>query len=119
MKMHVALCKVSYCTHDHVACDVCSEDTRGCDKIKSDLQDMMNRNFIQVMRLKDEPEVEVNVVYGPSVEVQIRDVNETNDNLVNFHAELNFIEGKEVHQYSECSVCSTDHRGCDVVKRDI
>ena len=65
VKMHVAICKVGYCTHDHAACNACSEDTRGCDKIKSDLQDMMDKNLIQVIRLKDDPEVEVNDVYGP------------------------------------------------------
>ena len=51
VKMHAALCKVGYCTHDHAACNVCSEDTCGCDKIKSDLQDMMDKNLIQVIRL--------------------------------------------------------------------
>ena len=57
--------------------------------------------------------------YGPHREVQTRYVNETNANLVNLHAEFNFIEGQEVHQYSDCSVCSINYRGCDVVKRDI
>ena len=46
VKMYAALCKVGYCIHDHAVCNVCSEDTRGCDKIKSDLQDMMDRNLI-------------------------------------------------------------------------
>ena len=119
LKMHVALCKVGYCSHEHAACNVCRDNTCGCDKIKSDLHDMMDRNLIQVIRMKDEPEVEVNAIYGPPREVKIRDVNETNANLVNLHAEFNFIEGQEVHQYSDYLICTTDHRGCDVVKRDI
>lgn len=86
VKMHVPLCKVGYCSHDQVACNVCSGDTRGYDEIRSDLPDIMDRNHIKTIRLRDDPENEINVVYGPPREIQIRDVNETNVDLVKLHA---------------------------------
>ncbi|XP_058727116.1 uncharacterized protein LOC131598545 [Vicia villosa] len=37
VRMHAALCKVEYFSHDHNGCDVCSIDIRGCELIKNDL----------------------------------------------------------------------------------
>lgn len=60
--MHATLSRLSYYEHDHVSCQVCSGDPRGCFFVKRDLQEMLNQNLIQVTRDRNEDEHEVNFI---------------------------------------------------------
>ena len=67
VKMHYDLCEFNYYTHDHVACSVCSTNVHGCDKVKSDLQEMMDEGFIHIIRPRDVYEY-VNMIEDYDVE---------------------------------------------------
>ena len=62
--MHANLCEFSYYTHDHVSCSICSTDIHGCDKVRADLQEMMDEGLIHIIRPRAEYEEDVNMVYG-------------------------------------------------------
>ena len=62
VKMHANLCEFSYYTHDHTDCAVCSTNIQGCEKIKADLQEMMDEGLIHIIRPRAEYEEEVNMV---------------------------------------------------------
>ena len=64
MKMHADLCEFSYYTRDHAICVICSKDIHGCNKIKDDLQEMMDEGLIHIIRPRAEYEEEVNMVSG-------------------------------------------------------
>ena len=46
VKMHADLCEFSYYTHGHASFVVCSTYIQGCEKIKVDLQEMMDEGLI-------------------------------------------------------------------------
>ena len=50
LKMHVDLCEFNYYTDDHAGCSICSSDIRGCDKVRVDLQEMMDKGLIHIIR---------------------------------------------------------------------
>ena len=62
--MHVDLCEFSYYMHDHVGCSICSTDILGCDKIKADLQEMMDKGLIHIIRPMEEYKENMNMVFG-------------------------------------------------------
>ena len=52
----------SYYMHDHSGCAICSTNTQGCDKIKADLQEIMDEGLIHIIRPRAEYEEGVNVI---------------------------------------------------------
>ena len=64
VKMHADLCEFSYYNHDHAGCDICSTNIQGCDKIKADLQEMMDEGVIHIIRHREDYEEELNMVSG-------------------------------------------------------
>ena len=50
VNMHVDLYEFSYYTHDHVVFSICNSDIRGCDKVRVDLQEMMDKGLIHIIR---------------------------------------------------------------------
>ena len=53
VNMHANLCEFSNDTHDHAGCDICSTDIQGCGKIKVDLQEMMDKGLIHIIRPRE------------------------------------------------------------------
>lgn len=62
VEMHATLCELSYYEHNHVACHICSRNPQGCVVVKSDLQEMLDQNLIQITRDRDKYEHEMNVI---------------------------------------------------------
>ena len=79
--MHDDLCESSYYTYDHAGYGICSTDIQGCDKIKVDLQKMMDEGLIHIIRLMEEYEEEVNIVVRCPGEFRSFDVEQMNDDL--------------------------------------
>ena len=50
--------------HDHAGCGICSTYIQGSNKIKADLQEMMDEGLIHIIRPRVEYEAEVNMVFG-------------------------------------------------------
>ena len=71
VKMHADLYEFSYYTHDHAGCGICSTNIHGCDKVRADLQEMMDEGLIHIIRQRDEYEEDVNMVYGCPGEFRI------------------------------------------------
>ncbi|XP_050909093.1 uncharacterized protein LOC127122859 [Lathyrus oleraceus] len=61
VEMHATLCELIYYEHDHASCQVCS-DPRGCTVVKSDLQEILDKNHIQVAMDRNKYEHEVNTI---------------------------------------------------------
>ena len=70
VKMHSDLCEFSYYTHDHSGCAICSTNIQGYEKIKADLQEMMDEGLIHIIRPRAEYEEEVNMVTGCPVNLE-------------------------------------------------
>ena len=85
VKMHADLCDFSYYMHDHAGCGICSTYIQGCDKVKPDLQEMIDEGLIHIIRPRAKYEEDVNMVFGCLGEFQIFDVNHMNDDLVQLH----------------------------------
>ena len=106
--MHADLCEFSYYTHDHVGCVICSTDIQGYDKIKVDLQEMMDEGLTHIIRPRAEYEEEVNMVYGCPGEFKFFDVEYINEDLVKLHATFCHLAGQVEHQYGSCRIwCQT------------
>ena len=71
VKMHADLCEFSYYTHDYSVCAICSTDIHVCDKIKDDLQEMIDEGLIHIIRPREEYEEEVNMISGCPREFKI------------------------------------------------
>ena len=71
VKIHADLYEFSYYTHDHVGFAICSTYIQGCDKIKADLQEMMDGGLIHIIRPREEYEDKVNIVSGCPREFRI------------------------------------------------
>ena len=97
VKMHAYLCEFSYYTHDHAGCDICSMNIQGCDKIKADLQEMIDEGLIHIIRPREEYEEEVNMVSGCPGEFRIFDVEYMNEDLVQLHATFFHMAGQVEH----------------------
>ena len=82
VKMHADLCEFSYYRHDHAVCDICSTDIQGCDKIKVNLQEMMDEGLIHIMMPREEYKEDMNMVFGCPKEFWIFDVDHMNDDLM-------------------------------------
>ena len=117
VKMHADLYEFSYYTHDHAGCATCSTDIQGCDKIKADLQKMMDEGLIHIIKPRAEYEEEVIMVSRCPSEFIIFNVEYMNEDLVQLQATFYHTAGKVEHQYGSCLVCCRDSRGCLVVKR--
>ena len=117
VKMYNDLCRFSYCMHDHKMCNICSRNSHKCDKVKDDLQKMIDEGLIRILRTKAEYEEEVNMVYGCPDEFRIYDAKDMVDNLVQLHANFFYMPGQEVHQYRGFQICCRDPRGCSIVRR--
>ena len=76
----------SYYTHDYSDISIYSTDIQGCDKIKADLQEMMNEGLIHIIRPREEYEEEVNMVSGFPGEFRIFYMEYMNEDLVQLHA---------------------------------
>ena len=106
--MHADLCKFSYYTHDHTGCSICSTDIQGCDKIKVDLQEMMDEGLIHIIRPRAEYEEDVNMVFGCPGEFRIFDVNHMNDDLVQLHTTFCHMDGQIEHHCRSYRICYRD-----------
>ena len=94
---------------------MCSTKIQGCDKIKADLQEMMDEGLIHIIRPRVEYEEEVNMVYGCPGEFIIFDVEYMNEDLVQLHVTFYHLAGQVEHQYGSCRICCRDSRGCSIV----
>ncbi|KAK2411686.1 hypothetical protein QL285_046942 [Trifolium repens] len=43
VQMHVKLCKLAFFQHNHVACETCPINARGCHKVRDDIQGLLDR----------------------------------------------------------------------------
>ncbi|CAI8617493.1 unnamed protein product [Vicia faba] len=115
VKKHADLCEFSYYTYDHTGCAICSTNIQGCEKIKADLQEMMDEGLIHIIRPRAEYEEEVNMVSECPGEFRIFEVEHLNEDLVQLHATFFRTAGQVEHQYGSCVVCCQDPRGCSIV----
>lgn len=60
--MPATLCELSHYEHDRISCGICSRNPRGCVVVKRDLQEILDKNLIQITRDRDEDEHGVNVI---------------------------------------------------------
>ncbi|XP_058757379.1 uncharacterized protein LOC131630634 [Vicia villosa] len=59
VEMHATLCEYSHYEHNHAACRICSVNSRGCYIVRRDLQEMMDQGLIEILRDRDEGDVNV------------------------------------------------------------
>ena len=104
VKMHDGLCEFSYYTHDHAGYGICSINIQGCDKIKDDLQEMMNKGLIHIIKPREDYEEDVNMVFGGPGEFWTFDVKHMYDDLVQLHATFFLMDGQEEHHYGSCQI---------------
>ena len=119
VKMHVDFYEFSYYTHDHAGCGICSTNVQGCDKIKADLQEMMDEGLIHIIRPGAEYKEDVNMVYGCPSEFWIFYVNYMNDDLVQLHATFWHMDGQEEHHYRSCQIYCRASRGYSIIRRGV
>ncbi|XP_058751635.1 uncharacterized protein LOC131624732, partial [Vicia villosa] len=59
VEMHATLCEYSHYEHNHAACRICSVNPRGCYIVRRDLQEMIDQRLIEILRDRDEDDVNV------------------------------------------------------------
>ena len=88
-------------------------------KVRANLQEMMDEGLIHIIRPRDEYEDEVNMVCGYPTEFQIFDINYMDDDLVQLHATFYHMDGQEVHHYESYQIRCGDCCGCSLVRRGV
>ncbi|GAU10143.1 hypothetical protein TSUD_418590, partial [Trifolium subterraneum] len=57
VRMHINLCNLAFFQHNHAACAICPRNPRGCQRVRDDIQGMLDRRELTITYKRNENDV--------------------------------------------------------------